>query len=57
MKLIVDRIEEKTVILENEKGELFPVPTAILPPIKAGDVLTIAVDENETEKRRNKIES
>ena len=56
MKLIVERIEENKVILENEKGELFPVSAAMLPPVKTGDVLTVSVDKNETDNRRKRIE-
>ena len=59
MKLILDRIEEDTAIVELENGELIAVPYALFLPLQAkeGDVLQICIDQEQTAQRRERAAS
>lgn len=56
MKLILDRIEEDTAIVELESGELLSLPYALLRPLQAkeGDVLQLSIDQEQTAQRRER---
>lgn len=56
MKLILDRIEEDTAIIELESGELLSLPYALLRPLQAkeGDVLQLSIDQEQTAQRRER---
>ena len=62
-RFTVDRIEEDKAVLECENGECVTLEVKSLPKnIKEGDVLCFEensyfLDEEETEKRRQKIKS
>ncbi len=56
MKVIIDRIEEDRAIVELENGEMQDLSTKLLPAMAAeGDVLCIEIDEDETERRKNRL--
>lgn len=59
MKLILDRIEEDTAIIELESGELLSLPYALLRPLQAkeGDVLQLSIDQEQTAQRRERAAS
>ncbi len=57
MKVIIDRFEEDYAVVELEEGVFVNIPKALLPNmVEEGDVLTIEIDEEETERRRNRVE-
>ncbi len=57
MKVIIDRFEEDYAVVELEGGVFVNMPKALLPNlVEEGDVLTIEIDEEETERRRNRVE-
>jgi len=56
MKIIIDRIEENFFVVELENKEMINIPKSIIPTnAKVGDVISIEVDANETEERKEKI--
>ncbi|MBP1927152.1 hypothetical protein J2Z76_003025 [Sedimentibacter acidaminivorans] len=56
MKIIIDRIEENFFVVELENKEMINIPKSIIPTnAKVGDVISIEVDVNETEERKEKI--
>lgn len=59
MKVIIDRIEEQVAIVELENGEMLNVPYALLSPMgaKEGDVVQLCIDQEESQKRKQKISS
>lgn len=57
MKMIIDRFEGQTVVLEYQ-GKTYDLPRAVLPSTaKEGDVIILEtrLDEEATSERRNKI--
>ncbi len=57
MKAFIDRFEEDYAVVELEEGVFVNMPKALLPNlVEEGDVLTIEIDEEETERRRNRME-
>ncbi len=52
MTYFVDRIEEKSLVLENEDGRLFTVPKGLIPMAKEGDCVDIQVNEDKTKSRQ-----
>ncbi|MDR7855460.1 DUF3006 domain-containing protein [Tissierella sp.] len=58
MKITIDRFEEEFAIVELENKEMINIPRVILPiEAKEGDIITISVDQGETEERKNRIQS
>ena len=56
-KLIIDRFEGDFAVCETEELNFIDIPKAALPSgAKEGDVLTISLDKEETESRKEKIE-
>ena len=56
-KLIIDRFEGDFAVCETEELEFIDIPKAVLPGgAKEGDMLTISLDKEETESRKEKIE-
>lgn len=56
MRVIIDRFEEDKAIVELENGEMQHLSAKLLPAMAAeGDVLTIEIDEDETERRKNRL--
>lgn len=56
MKFVIDRFEGEFAIVELENKEIIEIPRSIIPTeAREGDVLTISIDENETEDRKKRI--
>lgn len=57
MKFIIDRFEGSFALCETEEGKTVDVPKVVLPPrAKEGDVISVTIDKEETQKRKDKIE-
>lgn len=57
MKIIVDLIEEDEARVELENGDMINIPKVLLDNAKEGDIVEIKVLKEETEKRKNYIQS
>lgn len=56
MKVTVDRFEGGFAVVETEEGQTFDMPAALLPDKAVeGSVISITLDEAETEKRLKEI--
>lgn len=56
-KLIIDRFEGEFAVCETEELEFINLPKAALPlGAKEGDVISVSIDESETDKRKEKID-
>ena len=55
MKVILDRFEGYSAIVELPNQKHVTVPAVLFEGAKEGDVVTILVDSSETQKRREKI--
>jgi|BioPla2DNA2_1021312.scaffolds.fasta_scaffold00495_44 hypothetical protein len=51
----VDRIEGNYVIIENEDGVFYELPLALFKDVKEGNVYSLVLDDNETEKRKVRV--
>lgn len=62
MKLIIDRIEEKYAVCENEEKEFINIDISKLPnDVKIGDIIILndgefIIDKKETKKRKDYID-
>ncbi len=57
MKFTIDRFEGEFVVVELENGDLMDVPKCFIPKgAKAGDVIKVEIDKEETNRRKEKIE-
>ncbi|RBP38951.1 DUF3006 domain-containing protein [Garciella nitratireducens] len=57
MKVIIDRFEEKFVVVELENRNIINMPKELVPKgAKEGDVLEIRINREETQKRKQKIQ-
>ncbi len=57
MKVIIDRFEGDYAVVEIEEGIFVNMPKILLPNLaEEGDVLTIGIDEEETDRRRLRID-
>ena len=56
MDVIVDRIEGDYAVVEIEKGKMCNLPLVFVPNVKEGDVVTITINKDKTEKRKKTIE-
>lgn len=58
MKFVLDRFEGEQAIIETSNKEVFSIPKALFPEnTKEGDVLTIIIDAQATEKRQKEIQN
>ena len=56
MKVIIDRFEGDYAVVELEEGVFINMPKSLLPNlVEEGDVITIEVDEEETDRRRRRM--
>lgn len=56
MKYTVDRFEGEYAIIENKDRKMFNIFKEILPiDVKEGDIITIKIDHNATDERKEKI--
>lgn len=57
MKVIIDRFEGNYAVVELEDKRTINMPKVLLPTeAKEGSVISIMVDQEETDKRRKRIE-
>lgn len=57
MKFIIDRFEGDFAVVELENKEMLDIPRRILPlDSKEGDIVSISIDEIETNERRKTIQ-
>ena len=56
MDVIVDRIEGDYAVVEIEKGNMSEIPLELVPYVKEGDIVTITINKDKTEKRKKTIE-
>jgi len=58
MKVIIDRFEGAYAVVELEDKRMVNMPRELVPArAKEGSVITIVIDQEETENRRKRIES
>lgn len=51
MRIVVDRIEENTAVVELESGDMATIPTVLLGDAQEGDAIILTVEKkNEKEK-------
>lgn len=55
MKVILDRFEGNSAIIELPNQKLVTVPAVLFEGAKEGDVVSILVDSSETQARKEKI--
>lgn len=56
MDMIIDRFEGSMAKVELEDGTMEDLPRAVLPPkAKEGDCLSLEINKEETEKRKEKV--
>ena len=56
MKYTIDRFEGQFAVVELEDKSFTDVPRKAIPPeAREGDIITICVDKDETEKRRREV--
>lgn len=57
MKVIIDRFEGDYAVVEMPNRRMIDLPIVLVPKgAREGDTLDISVDEDDTEKRRKRIE-
>ena len=56
MDVIVDRIEGDYALVEIEKGKMCNLPIELVPNVKEGDVVTIAINKDKTKDRKKTVE-
>ncbi len=52
---MVDRIENNLLILEGDEDVFYEIPRALLPEAREGDCISIYINKEETEKRREAL--
>ena len=57
MKIIIERIEEDIAVCELENGEFVEAPLALFGEVKEGDIISLAVLEQETEEIKENVQS
>lgn len=55
MKIIIDRFEGDFAVVETEDKVMVNLPITLIPGAKEGDVISITIDEVETQQRKDKI--
>lgn len=56
MKIIIDRFEEEFAVVELENKIMLNISKEIIPPnAKEGDVISIEIDVDESNKRKERI--
>lgn len=57
MKIIIDRFEGDYAVVDIEEGVFVNMPKVLLPNLaEEGDVLIIEIDEEETDRRRHRMD-
>lgn len=55
LKVIIDRFEGDYAVVETVDRIMVNLPKSLIPGAKEGDVISILIDEEETNKRKNNI--
>ena len=55
MKVIIDRFEGDYAVVEVNVGKFVSLPRILVPDAKEGDVISITIDKEETERRKKHI--
>lgn len=55
MEVIIDRFEGNFAIVEIQEGIFEKIPKVLLPNAKEGDIVNITINQEKTEKRKEKI--
>lgn len=56
MEVIVNRIEGDYLVLELKNGNIVDVPSELIPEAKEGDIITISINKEKTNKRKDEIQ-
>ncbi|MCK9443417.1 MAG: DUF3006 domain-containing protein [Tissierellaceae bacterium] len=57
MKFTIDRFEGEYAVVELDTGHTVDITKAVLPPgAKEGDIISLKIEEEETEERRKRIQ-
>lgn len=56
MEVIVNRIEGDYLVLELENGNIVDVPSELIPEAKEGDIITISINKEKTNKRKDEMQ-
>ncbi|MSU00436.1 DUF3006 domain-containing protein [Tissierella pigra] len=57
MKFTIDRFEEDFAIVELENKDTIEIPRIIIPEeAKEGDIISITIEKDETDKRKERIQ-
>jgi hypothetical protein len=58
MKVTIDRFEDNYAVVELEDRTMLSMPISLVPEgAKEGDVISIEIDNQETERRKGRIKS
>lgn len=56
LKVIIDRFEVDFAIVETLEKAMYNIPIVLVPGSREGDVISIIIDEDETQKRKDNIQ-
>jgi len=56
LKVIIDRFEGDFAVVETDDKVIVNLLKFLIPGAKEGDVISIRIDEEETQKRKDKIQ-
>lgn len=56
LKVIIDRFEGDYAIVETDDKVMINLPKSLIPGAREGDVISIIIDEEETQKRKDNIQ-
>lgn len=56
MKIIIDRFEGDFAVVETDEKVMLNIPKSLVPGSREGDVISIVIDEEETQKRKDNIQ-
>ena len=55
MKIIIDRFEGDSAVVELPSKVIINIPRILLPNAKEGDVISIEIDKEETKNRKKRV--
>lgn len=56
MKVIIDRFEGESAVVEITEGNCVTIPKILIPDAVEGDVISICIDKDETSQRKERIQ-
>lgn len=57
MYITIDRFEGEFAVVLTENGDVYNMPRALVPDAAEGDVISICVDEEQTKKQSDEVQS